>query len=557
MGCVLSQAGIQGFIRVAPIAVYPSESERRVVCQGILANTVYNVKDRFDKSPYSQSDWRFRSGYTWDAILDEIQCNPLGSAPQYPAAYNEGQLMSSEDFVKTFGNQYYRDPSILSFYSPDIEADEEATSSKYRDLKLRIVGVSNLGFNIDREAVQAETVVSTYVDASVQTYLPTILSTGKLPYSVTPESVEEYSQMLTSDYYHENPNLTFPGYMDGVIDEYDFDEGDVNIASDYLFKYTTFLWHRTGSLNNDTALDAKEAGSGFKQSGMYTKKVISELRYARTTFFQTVNSFGSPYINIPCSSPELSYEEDGLAMFSVGNLKRIPYYGIVDKVLAPSYVNIPETTTIASGQGSDEISMGNGYPIEVSEKALTSLLDPTINPTSINWATTKEFLIEDSSIDATRYKKRLFGTEPIQISYKSPKHVVIGLSPESPVANTIYQIGTPIVSSAPFFWRESGVASFTLTDITDGGLTDSIGSFTGVLKDSVLVGELYRDFTNEQEAARFGGTSDEAITNNVWNRCGDSVKLVRGEPVVLLFKEGDTYVGRYDCLKTSPYTEEA
>lgn len=546
-----------GFIRVAPVAVYPSESERKVVCQGVLASTVYNVKDRFDKSPYSQSDWRFRSGYTWDAILDEIQCNPLGSAPQYPAAYDDGQLISTEEFVKTFGNQYYRDPSILSFYSPDIEADEEATPSKYRDLKLRIVGVSNLGFNLSKKAVQSETVVSSHIDASVQTYLPTVLSTGKLPYSVTPESVEEYSQMLTSDYYHENPNLTFPGYMDGVIDEYDFNEGDVNIMSQYLFKYTSFLWHRTGSLNNDVALDAKEAGSGFKQSGIYTKKIVSELRYARTTFFQTVNSFGSPYVNIPCSSPELIREDDGLAMFGVGNLSGVPYYGTVDKVLVPSYVNIPETTTIASGEGSDEISMGNGYPIEVSERALTSLFDPTIVPASLTWVPNKEFLIDDDSINSTQYKKRLFGTEPIQISYRSPKHIVIGLSPESPAANTLYQIGTPISSNAPFFWKSSNVASFTLTDITNGDLTDSIGSFSGILKDSVLVGELYRDFTNEQDAARFGGTSDEALVNNVWNRCGDSVKLVRGESAILLFKEGDTYVGRYDCLKTSPYTEES
>ena len=244
-------------------------------------------------------------------------------------------------------------------------------------------------------------------------------------------------------------------------------------------------------------------------------------------------------------------------MFGVGNLSGVPYYGTVDKVLVPSYVNIPETTTIASGEGSDEISMGNGYPIEVSERALTSLFDPTIVPASLTWLPNKEFLVDDDSINSTQYKKRLFGTEPIQISYRSPKHIVIGLSPESPAANTLYQIGTPISSNAPFFWKSSNVASFTLTDITNGDLTDSIGSFSGILKDSVLVGELYRDFTNEQDAARFGGTSDEALVNNVWNRCGDSVKLVRGESAILLFKEGDTYVGRYDCLKTSPYTEES
>ena len=551
-----------GFIRVAPVVVYPSESERKVVCQGLLASTVYNVKDRFDKSPYAQSDWRFRSGYIWDCILDEIQCNPYGSAPQYPVAYDNGQLMSSEDFVETFGNQYYRDPSILSFYSPDIEADNEATTSKYRDLKLRVVGVSNLGFGWEgssKKAYQAETVVSTHIDVSPQTILPSKFSVGSLPYSVTPVDVESPAQMVSGDHYHENPSLTFPGYVDVPIEKYDIDTGLTSIMSQFLFKFTTFLWHRNGSLNNDVPVGTKETEAGFKQSGLYTKKIVSELRYARTTFFQTVNSFGSPYVNIPCSSQELVHEEDGLAMFDVGTLNKVPYYGSVDKVLVASYVNIPETTTINSGDGSVEISMGDGYPIEVSEKSNLSVFVQDFNPDSIKWSPNKEFLINDyvdSGGDPTKYSERFSGRDPIRISYRSPKHLVIGLSPESPAANTLYQIGTPIVNSAPFFWKGNGVSAFTLADITDGALTDSIGSFNGILKDSVLVGELYRDFTNEQEAARFGGTSDEAIINNVWTRCGESVKLERGEHATLLYKEGDTYVGRYDCLKTSPYTEE-
>ena len=543
------------FIRIAPVAVYPSDSERKVVCQGILSSTVYNVKDRFDKSPYAQSDWRFRSGYTWDNIADEIQCNPYGSAPQYPAAYSEGQLMSTDDFIDTFGNQYYRDPSILSFYSPDVEADTEVSAPKYKDLKLRIVGVSNLGFSDHKKAVQSETVVSTYIDAVPQASYSSRYLNGVLPYSVTPESVEEYSQMLTSDYYHENPKLTYAGYFDNPISYYDTDEV-IAYAFLHLYKFSTFLWHRSGSLNNDVPVSTKEAEAGFKQTGLYNKKITAELRYARTTFFQSTHSFETPYINIPSSSPTLMHDEDGLAMFDVGQAKKLLYYGNVDKVLAASYVNIPETTTIALGEGSSEISMAEGYPIKVLEESTNSIYDDTITTQSLNWYQNEEFLLEDQDADLTHYQ-RLYGKEPIRISYRSPRHLVIGLSPDSPASNTIYQIGTPIVDSAPFYWKGAGVSAFALEDITNGDLTNTIGEFSGVLTDSVLVAELYRDFTNEQLAARFGGTSDEAIINNVWNRCGDSVVLKRGENATLYFKEGDTYVGRYDCLKTSPYTEES
>ena len=546
-----------GYIRVAPVAVYPSDSERNVVCQGILASTVFNVKDRIDKSPYSQSDWRFRSGYSWDNIVDEIQCNPEGSAPQYPVAYDDGQLMSSEDFVKTFGNQYYRDPSILSFYSPDIEAEEYALSTRYKNLKLRIVGVSNLGFHIEKRAIQAETVVSTHIDATPQQLLPSRYSVGKVPYSVTPESVEEYSQMLTSDYYHENPSLTYPGYIDLAIDKYTDNPVQAQPLTSRLYKYSTFLWHRQGSLNNDKSVNPKEAEAGFTQTGLYNKKCVAELRYARTTFFQTENTFGPAYVNVPCYSPELASEELGLTMFTTGTLKNLPYYSSVNKVIVPSFVNIPETTTINSGTGSSEMSMAEGYPIQVLERSTTSVFEDNITENSIEWSTNKMFLIEDDLLSPDYECERFSGREPIPIYYKSPKHLVIGIGPENPASNTIYQIGTPIVASAPFFWKASGVASLSLEDVTDGELDNSISSYTGILTDSVLVGELYREFTDEQRASRFGGSSDEAIINNIWNRCGDSVKLVAGSNAILYFKEGDTYVGRYDCLKTFPYTEES
>ena len=60
----------------------------------------------------------------------------------------------------------------------------------------------------------------------------------------------------------------------------------------------------------------------------------------------------------------------------------------------------------------------------------------------------------------------------------------------------------------------------------------------------------------EQLAARFGGSSQEALTANIWTVAGEAVKLESSTPIELLFKEGDTYFGRYDCLKAYPYTQE-
>lgn len=49
-----------GYRRVQGVVVYPSEANRRVVCQGVLCPTVYNINDRKNNSPYAVSSWFFR-----------------------------------------------------------------------------------------------------------------------------------------------------------------------------------------------------------------------------------------------------------------------------------------------------------------------------------------------------------------------------------------------------------------------------------------------------------------------------------------------------------------
>lgn len=64
--------------------------------------------------------------------------------------------------------------------------------------------------------------------------------------------------------------------------------------------------------------------------------------------------------------------------------------------------------------------------------------------------------------------------------------------------------------------------------------------------------ELYRD----DAANKFGGTSDEALMNNVWHVCGAAVDIDNNKaPNPIICTEGDTFYQRYDHLKTLPYSE--
>ncbi|MCF0113974.1 MAG: hypothetical protein HUJ56_01370 [Erysipelotrichaceae bacterium] len=62
---------------------------------------------------------------------------------------------------------------------------------------------------------------------------------------------------------------------------------------------------------------------------------------------------------------------------------------------------------------------------------------------------------------------------------------------------------------------------------------------------------------NNKNKVKFGGDTAEAIQNNLWLIGGESVPLdIENGNTVLKWSQGDTYVQRYDCLKTYPYTQE-
>ena len=46
--------------KIRPVIVYPTISDRKVLCQGVLNPTVFNALDRIDNSPYAQASWYFR-----------------------------------------------------------------------------------------------------------------------------------------------------------------------------------------------------------------------------------------------------------------------------------------------------------------------------------------------------------------------------------------------------------------------------------------------------------------------------------------------------------------
>ena len=49
-----------GAVSIKPLVVFPKEEERKVIAQGVVCPTVYNLKDRKENGPYAQASWFMR-----------------------------------------------------------------------------------------------------------------------------------------------------------------------------------------------------------------------------------------------------------------------------------------------------------------------------------------------------------------------------------------------------------------------------------------------------------------------------------------------------------------
>lgn len=64
----------RGAISIKPIVVFPKEDERKVIAQGVVCPTVYNLKDRTENGPYAQASWFMRPNAPVDLWgIDSLQ----------------------------------------------------------------------------------------------------------------------------------------------------------------------------------------------------------------------------------------------------------------------------------------------------------------------------------------------------------------------------------------------------------------------------------------------------------------------------------------------------
>lgn len=582
------------YINIRGVVVYPTLNDREVIAQGVICPTMFNAANRFSNAPFAQSSWFSRPNSPFDiemsekdwtllngstnyedtkaAILSndkvdhngitidtinkgawaefrnyrqlppnnqrnaEIQCiiddtegNEGNESIFYPYIFTERATKFTDSEVATWvasnAEKYYIDQSIITLHSPDIEFNEQLQNLDTKGLKLRIIGMVPITANSSDIDIQTST----------STNLPPRLSKEFSPLGF-------YKEYIGSD------NISMYGWKGLVSGAFWFDIPTYTtdrVIEKYNTGYVIYPWHRNGSLNNDR----KEAEHTV--SSLLSQKKISNLRFSAYTKYFASDS--ARIWNAEISEDPVKTGISGVKIFNNNSIIQIPapknsdlpnlnYYGNVDQVVALPRIGDKKQ---------------KGYPIVITGRSTTDNAHKIF--TGKYWPNKDVPKDELEEMEKITY---LYGEDPVSIKYNSTPHAVMALNytkdhqirvlptiKEHDDTHKPWDVNPPKQWYHPKVGKEEGIPFWDKNRYTTGISYDTIDveSNYGWL----WLGEIY----NDTVANRFGGEYNDINDPNIWIPASEPIKIREASKGIMCI--GDTYLQRYDCLKTySPTTEE-
>ena len=482
------------YVRVRPVVVYPTTTERKVVCQGVLCPTVYNVEDRFNKYPDVQSSWFFRPNAPYDEsqfnvdklsqsqipsdtsekakvavmsnyskvfngstpiIVDtnkgkwaefrhnekipgnskenaEIQCITHPPKP-FLNVYNEGHYESSDPNTWAAANKecYYVDQSIVTFHSPDIEFNKEIRSLDSSNLKLRIIGYIPIDASTSDIDIQTSTPPMNYVKS-----FDVDKNRKEFYPDIAPGFYKEKVSATYMSSYGWKSMLSGPFWLD------DFYNSTVDNASKENVGFIVYPWHRNGSLNNTRTVSTSET-----KSAMLQKKKMSILRYSSRSLFFSTSNYWTPLEGI---SGVTIFDSDEDVVVKIpepenSNIGELTYKGNIDKIITfhtvskgrdlDSDLDIP-----SSGEGGVETT-SSFYPIIAALSAGVAQ-ENGANSESLNFRTSdahslfskKYEKLKEIHLNGSTYQKDLRVGEEVQSCSNDPVSMKYKSTPHAVIA---------------------------------------------------------------------------------------------------------------------------
>lgn len=588
-----------GYIKVMPVCVYPDINNRSVIAQGVLNPTMFDIKKRYSNEPFSYASPFFRpikpdAVKSTDNTYGNISYNEFRHNTEIPGLntkkwnsefYFNGTNAtlytgSNVQPTGTDGLSMFVDCSICTLNSPEIEFDTDIQNMDLRNCKLRIVGYIPIEDTISDIDVQTQT-SPYYTDAK---------GFSKLDYTST--GIGGFNHLIAS-----------PVYTDVWVSNREQTQSD--LSKKESFKFIICPWQKSGSINNfgspDKTILTKPCDLKYNK--------MSLLRFSRQTKYLAQSKI---WKTGDISDIKI-YNFDTAGMVKLSEPKNtgagdLVYYGNVNEVLLSkskydtmaSLLGKPaaytacnnDTAVLTTDQYSTQpISMKYKSTVHAvfafDNNGSTQVILPTVDNTGtkINssdysgpapfWYNRNTSYSGYNSVyvdvydttgtlpDAKGYLEAIQYVNGTYTLWRSDTTVNNQTETSTWVADTftnrtIYAVvdqrnGMPgsgaVIKTFVYnnsVLSETDISTYTVNQPSIDG-TDIFADNRGFL----WLGEFYVD----NITSRFGGTSEMALSNNRWERCGDSMTLVNAD-MNIIYDKGDTYYQRYDCLKTYPYTLE-
>lgn len=497
---VINEAKSLGYVRARGMIVMPTNSDRTILCQGIVCPTLYTQTDRDSNSPYAVSSWFFRpfrsdtsrdttssedSKYgTYANYRDLDAVNPVYPNRTTEIGVNMIRAATTEEGEDEV-TDYLIDSSIVTFHSPDIEFGNINTTNI--NLGCSIVGSIELHSGISYRSVIAEN-VGVYPNSDYGFY-------SNFPKYVKQETyaASKGGRILSSGYHWFGAPLV---------------TNDSNKNYRLNWAWLVSPWQRQGSLINDFRY-GETTYSNLKSNKLSNLRVSYDTKYE----FATESGIWTPPEGI--SNVEIVDSDELSITQLLRNNETLIYYGNVDKVIPSGNWDVEKGSWVGMVTQSD-------YD---NPKTIQQLYEGDPQNTLVIG---KVDYIKDLYFDLKDNER--FTQSPVHIKYKSGKHAVFAFNKQD---------GKRVIlpaNSSNYSHTDDNTAIYATVDTLYSGLW--VAELTQTIDDDI----------------RFGGKTEEALLNNRWIVAGDPINIYDSSTIEYL--QGDTYIQRYDCLKTYPFTNE-
>ena len=503
-----------GFKKVRPVMVPLSYSDRTIIAQGIVNNTLGVIKNRHSgrgSLPFSYPDYTFRNGgvqktpmshngmYSHFDLLEVNTKLGVSTPSEYIEILGNNGNLSYNDLSQFNSNSdddlFFVDRNIVNFWSPDLSNNSDTLNSYVKN----VTSAGLYGFSFQSGLV----------------------SNFDIDYGNIID--DDYS--ATSTYYPKTINNYYSGV--DIFDKFKSRRlfplmnatTPINPDKPHKTYHTIPIWSPE---NYNIQLPQRASNYGSESIDInFTKFNKSAFNYYGVN--RTIKSSYSNY-KYDINNPYLVINDSNIYYKSntsdnTDNNGNVLYSKNVNKIYpSNTYFN-----TIKYDVGADGARVGLLY---------SKYIDTIDNGTTI-----ESFPVKSGMY--IRYNTNVHGL----FSFKDNQSKSICMPRLQNVGESSLYEYIP----SPSFYRSTG-NEFKVDIVGRDKLNDPMSSSDYTTVNSLPIFDLYKSV---DDSVRYGGKTSDALYNNTWIPCGPSI-AVSNNQMIIEYIVGDTYIGRFDLLRVFP-----